>query len=219
MNYKDNDISDWIPEYCNNRLDANEKAEFESLLQEDPELLAECNDFQEFQKLYRQIDSAEPSPSDAIFNQISSNINVQQKVERKASVQSSKLIETIRSYWEQIHEFVSVPWMLAAAQAAVIVLLLMPATDQTTQTQNTYATLSGSEMAVYVEKSDINVVFQPTAVESDIRSLLHTIQGSVSSGPSSEGRYVVSISIKSDLDTAIQTLKESEIVLFADLVR
>lgn len=213
MTHKDNDKSDLISDYCNNRLDANEKADFERLLQDDPELLEECKDFQEFQKLYRQVDPGEPSPSDAIFNRISSKVGAHQKVERKAPVQSSLLAESMRSFWQRIRESIAVPWMLAAAQAVVIVLLLVPAPEQ-----NTYSTLSTAKVASIAEKIGINVVFRPTAPESDIRSLLHTIQGSISSGPSREGRYVVSLNSRSDLDTAVQTLKQSEIIVFAEPV-
>jgi len=213
MTYKDNKISDLIPDYCNNRLNTHDKADFEKRLQEDNELLREYNDFRGFQKLYQQVDPAEPSPSDAIFDQISSNIEARQTVKKKAPVQSSPLLESIRSYWQQFREFTTVPWMLAAAQAVVIVLLLMPATQQ-----NTYSTLSATQDTVTAEKIGINVVFQPNALESDIRSLLHKIQGSISNGPSTEGRYLVSINNQTDLDKTIQTLKQSEIVLFAEPV-
>ena len=213
MTHKDNDKSDRIPDYCNNRLDPHEKADFESLLEEDHELLDECKDFQGFQKLYRQIDPAEPSPSDAIFKQISRQVSAHQNAEREAPVQSSQLVESIRYFWQQIRESITVPWMLAAAQAAVIVLLLVP-----TPQQNTYSTLSSTEVAADAEKVGINVVFRPNALESDIRSLLHGIEGSVSSGPSREGRYVVSISKQNDLDKVIRTLKQSEIVVFAEPV-
>lgn len=213
MAHKENDKSNLIPDYCNNRLDAYEKAAFESRLREDYELLDECNDFKGFQKLYRRIDSAEPSPSDAIFDRISNTVGAHQKVERKAAVQSSPLIESIRSFWQQIRESIAVPWVLAAAQTVAIVLLLTPAPEQN---QNTYSTLSATEVAANAEKIGINVVFRPNAPESDIRSLLLTIQGSIGSGPSREGRYMVSISNRSDLDKTVRTLKQSEIVAFAE---
>jgi hypothetical protein len=213
MTYKNNNISDLIPDYCNNRLNTHDKADFEKRLQEDHELLREYNDFQGFQKLYRQVDPVEPSPSDAIFNQISSNIDAQQMVKKRAPVRSSPLAESIRSYWQQFHESMTVPWMLAAAQAVVIVLLLMPAPQH-----NTYSTLSATQDTITAKEIGINVVFQPNALESDIRNLLHKIHGSISNGPSLEGRYLVSINNKTDLDKTIQVLKQSEIVLFAQPV-
>jgi anti-sigma-K factor RskA len=213
MANKDNDRSDLIADYCNNRLNADERADFESRLQEDQELLDECNDFQEFQNLYRQIDPAELSPSDAIFDRISRKVSVNQKVDGKAPVHSSALARSIYDFWQRIRESVAVPWMFAAVQAVVIVLLLIPAPEQ-----NTYSTLSATKMAANAEKIDINVVFRSNAPESDIRSLLHTIQGSISGGPSREGRYVVSVNNWNDLDQAVRTLKQSAIVLFAEPV-
>ncbi len=212
MAENDKDISGLIADYFNNRLDAKTKTEFESRLQEDQELLDACNDFQGFQKLYRQIDPTEPSPSDALFAQITGTISASQKAERKVPVlQSIPLVESLRSFWQQIRQSIALPWMFAAVQAVVIVLLLVPASQD-----NTYTTLSLAENPGNADKSSINVVFRPTATEADIRNLLHGIQGSLSSGPSSEGRYVVSISSQSDLDMAVRTLKQSENVVFAE---
>ena len=213
MTYKDNKLSDLIPDYCNNRLETHDRADFERRLQEDHELLREYDDFKEFQTLYRGVDPTEPSPSDAIFDQVSRNIGARQTVKQKAPVHPCPLGESLRSYWQQFREFMTVPWMLAAAQAVVIVLLLMPATQQ-----NTYSTLSATQDTIATEKIGINVVFQPNALESDIRSLLHKIQGSISNGPSTEGRYLVSINNQTDLDKTMQTLKQSKIVLFAEPV-
>ncbi len=123
------------------------------------------------------------------------------------------LAESIRSFWQQIRQSIAVPWMLAAAQAVVIVLLVIPAPEQ-----NTFSTLSATKAAENAEKIGINVVFRPNAPESDIRSLLHTIQGSISNGPSREGHYVVSVGSRNDLDQAVRILKQSVIVLFAEPV-
>lgn len=213
MTLKDNDKSDLIPDYCNNRLDASDRADFESRLREDRDLQDECKDFQGFQKEYRRIDPVEPSPSDELFNRISRKVGVHQKVERKAAVETSPPAESIRHFWQRIRESIAVPWMLAAAQAVVIVFLLVPVPEQ-----NTYSTLSAMKVATIAEKIGINVVFQPNAPESDIRGLLQTIQGSFSGGPSSEGRYMVSINSRRDLDEAVLTLKQSEIVVFAEPV-
>ena len=211
MTHNNDNKSYLVPDYCGNRLDANEKADFESRLQEDHELLNECNDFQDFQKLYCRIDPAAPAPSDAIFDRISRKVGAHHNAERKKPIKSSPLAVSIRNFWQRIRESIAVPWMLAAAQAVVIVLLLVPAPRQ-----DTYSTLSATEVAAHSEKTGINVVFRPNAPESDIRGLLHAIQGSVSGGPSKEGRYVVSIGSRSDLDKAVLTLKQSEIVMFAE---
>ncbi|MDK9706421.1 MAG: hypothetical protein OEL83_05165 [Desulforhopalus sp.] len=214
MTNKDKDMAELIPDYCNNRLDAQGKADFERRLMEDPELLDEYNEFRGFQKLYRQIDPAEPSPSDAIFKKISGNIRTERKFAGKAPVEAGTVMELLGSFWQRLRQSIAVPWMLAAAQAVAIVLLLVPSPQD-----NTYRTLSATDMAATAGKAGINVVFQPNALESDIRNLLHGIRGSVRSGPSREGRYVVGISDPGDLDKTVQVLKQSNIVLFVEAVR
>lgn len=218
MAYKDKDLSNLIPDYCNDRLEAEEKADFERRLREDQDLQDECRDFQEFRKLYREIDPVEPEPSTTIFDQITARVSTQQTAEKKEeksrqAKMTSTLTESLLNFWQQCRESMSIPWMLAAAQAVVIVFLLIPMPRQ-----NTYTTLSSPEVAANADKISINVVFQPKAMESDIRSLLHSIEGSVSSGPSSEGRYVVTVSGQNDLEKIMQTLKQSESVLFAEPV-
>lgn len=212
MTTEHTDTSHLIAEYCNNRLSAREKAEFEQRLQKDHELSAACNEFRRFQALYRQVDPVELAPSAALFARISDEIAALPRGAGKRPAWSRRLAGAVSDFWQRFRE--PMPWVLAAAQAVVIALLLVPAPQQ-----NIYSTLSTAGVAADDEMSRINVVFRPESTESDIRSLLHTIQGSVSSGPSREGRYVVSIGSPSDLDTVVRTLQESTIVLFADPVR
>lgn len=217
MATKDNDKADLIPDYCNNRLDAQAMADFAELLEQDQDLRDQYNEFREFQELYRGSDPDEPVPSDALFTRITTNISAQHSarrtVEKKAVAQANPLGETIRAFWQQLRESIAVPWVLAAAQAAVIVLLVVQAPHE-----NTYSTLSATTAVATADTVGINVVFRPNAMETDIRALLLAIEGSVTGGPSMEGRYVVTISKQRDLANVVQALKESEIVLFAEPV-
>jgi anti-sigma-K factor RskA len=210
---KEDEISALVPDYCNNRLRGKEKEAFEQRLLEDRDLVAECDDFRRLQSLYRQSDPVEPSPSDALFRQISVSVG-HPKVAGVAAAPASPLLASIRAFWQRLKDSAAVPWLVAAAQTVVIVFLLLPAPQQ-----DTYTTLSATAVPANTADISINVVFRPDAVEADIRSLLHAVQGSVRGGPSREGRYVVSVPGESDLAMAVRTLKEAEIVLFADPVR
>lgn len=205
-----------IPGYCNNRLNAVDKAEFEQHLEESQELQAELHDFREFQDLYRQADPLEPPPSDALFDQISQKVGIDQQVKEKSDsshTPSSNLSDILQNLWKQARESLSIPWMLAAAQAVAIVILLAPAPQQTT-----YSTLSaGSESSAH-GTIGFNVVFQPSARESDIRTLLRSIDGTLSDGPSLDGRYVVTLQEEKNRDVALNTLKHSNIIIFAEPV-
>lgn len=212
METREKDLSELIPDYCNDQMDADARAEFERVLEKDSALLDEVNDFREFQSLYREADPVEPPPSAALFEQICQRAGVEQKVEKRQTASGPSLVDTIKGYWERIREYTTVPWAFAAVQMAVIVLLLMPATEQ----QNTYQTLSATQAVESSEAVRINVVFQPKAMESDIRELLYSVQGSVTSGPSKGGRYVISFAKDSDLQKTLETLQQAEIVLFAE---
>lgn len=211
MAHKNNDISELIPDYCNNRLSAKERAEFETRLQDDPELLDECREFQGFQNLYRQVDPGEPAAADAIFARISREVSVHRAVGNKSPGLSGMLARSVGDFWQRFRQSIAVPWLLVAAQTAVLVFLLVPVQENTR-----YATLSTGNVAEHTEKTGINVVFRENAPEADIRALLHAIQGSISDGPSREGRYVISIGSQNDLDQAVRTLKQSKIVVFAE---
>ena len=74
-------------------------------------------------------------------------------------------------------------------------------------------------MAARIDKRGINVVFQENATEGEIRQLLQGIGGSVGSGPSREGRYVIEVDGKSDLPSILGKLQHSPIIVFAEVVQ
>ena len=214
MSTEERDLSHMIADYCNNRLAGGERSAFERLLAEDRTLQDECNEFQGFQRLYRKLDASEPAPSQAIFAQVAANIGagkgkVGQRVPRGRGL-SVYLAQT----WRRLQESITIPWALAAVQAVALVLLLIPATQQTT-----YSTLSASQAAIGSGRPAINVVFRPTASEQEIRDLLRQINASLSDGPSREGRYVLTIGSEVGGEKALRTLQGSGVVLFAETVK
>jgi hypothetical protein len=214
MTNNDNAISDTIADYCNDRLSPKGRVEFERLLREDKAVAEEYTDFREFQKAYRQIDSNEPTPSEALFERISQAVYPRRQVQERRPCNPDGFQHYLTTFWRQLRASLAVPWMFAAAQAVVIVLLLVPLPKQTS-----YSTLSSTEVAADAAGRGVNVVFRATATEGEIRTLLHAVGGSVSSGPSQEGRYVISFQVQSDLDAIIQKMRQSPIVTFAEPLR
>jgi len=207
-------ISDTIADYCNDRLNPKDRIEFERLLGEDRAVAREYNEFREFQKAYRELDSNEPAPSDALFQRISQAVHCKGTARERRDVHRSGLPQYLTEFWRQLRASVAVPWVFAAAQAVVIVFLLVPLPRQTS-----YSTLSSTEVAAGMAEKGVNVVFQATATEGEIRTLLHALGGSVSSGPSQEGRYVISFEAQGDLETIMQEIRQAPIVSFAEPVR
>lgn len=214
MTMNDNDISSAIADYCNDRMTTKERQLFEKRLREDKEMEREYADFRGFQNLYRQIDPSEPAPSEEVFSRISQAVRLRPKRIERPKVQSQGVTKLALNLWQLLRTSVAMPWAFAAIQAAVIVLLLVPGPQQAM-----YSTLSGTEMAAKVDKRGINVVFQESATEGEIRQLLQGIGGSVGSGPSREGRYVVEVEAKSDLVMIVGKLQQSPIIAFAEVVQ
>jgi anti-sigma-K factor RskA len=209
-----NERSDTIADYCNDRLSPKDRVEFERLLREDKDVAQEYSDFRGFQKAYRQLDSNEPAPSNALFDRITQAVHLNSTARERRGAQRAGLLRDLTAFWQQLRASVAVPWMFAAAQAVVIVLLLVPLPRQTS-----YSTLSSAEVAVGAADRGVNVVFHTTATEGEIRSLLHALGGSVSSGPSQEGRYVISFTAQGDLEVIMKKMRQSPIVAFAEPVR
>lgn len=214
MTTKDNLRFDAIPEYCNQRLSAKERNQFEKLLREDQDMAKEYQDFRNTRDLYRTIDASEPQPSEELFARITQAVELRGKGRERKAQPIPEQANLFANLWQKLRNSLAVPWMLAVAQAAVIVLLLVPAPRETV-----YSTLSGTEMAATMEKQRINVVFRESATEVEIRHLLHAIGGSVLSGPSREGRYVIALEKRDNLDLFLNTLRRSQVVAFAEPVQ
>ncbi len=221
-----------IPDYCNERMSAAEKAQFEFLLKDDPELQEEVADFCQFKELYRHSQDSEPEPSEEVFQQILAQKICQKRVMGRQPRPGA--VKGIYSLFDTIRSGFTFSWMLAAVQAVVIVLLLLPvqqtpilssAENQQPLNDNSQAEPYGSRyttLSADQDKKDaaevikVNVVFSPSATELQIRQLLQTIQGSLCDGPSRSGRYIVSFDAKSNTAAPLEILQQSEIVLLAE---
>ena len=210
-----NDSFDLIPDYHHGLLDPETRDLFEKELTTNAELRGELREFIRFQGIYREIDGEDPKPSETVFRKISESIDaIEEKQQEKIiTVQQVPHMATrLQQAWSWLKNSVTIPWGMALVQAAVIVILLLPGTNQTA-----YKTLGfapGMENA-HAETS-YNVVFKDSAQESEIRELLLTVSGAITSGPSTQGRYVISLPPDKANETVVETLKQSEIIVFIE---
>ena len=207
------DYSDRIPEYHHGLLDSQANALFEQELEKNIELREELDEFVQFQQLYHEVESEEPRPSPANFEAILSSIaSHDQEEERcRGREQRSSLQTQFLQVWGWLKESVSIPWTVALVQTVAIVLLILPGSDQ-----ESFTTLSRtSSTDKSLPTTSFNVVFAESTQEVEIRKLLQSIGGSITSGPSAKGRYVIVLSSDKTVDEAVDILKESSIVTFS----
>lgn len=209
------DYFDLIPEYHHGLLDSAMNNLFEQELANNSELQGELEEFRRFGQLYGKLDSDEPQASDMHFNAILSSIDTAAQEQRNPSSQKNKPEPSITSslfeLWAWLKDSVSIPWGVALVQTAVIVILLLPGTNQ-----ESFKTLSRSSATDdALSGLSFNIVFKKSAQEEEIRKLLLSLGGSITSGPSAQGRYVVFLSSDTTAADAEEILKESAIVIFS----
>ena len=203
-----------IPDYLNDLLSREEKTQFEITLKSDPNLQNELEEFKEIKALYHGTISETPEPSKAVFNKIIEELDSKQNTVTTGfrEIKYRPTTSTrIYHFWSRLKDSFTLPWGLALIQAAVIVVLLVPRIPE-----NSYNTLGITRETEGNQEISLNIVFNESARESEIRELLIPISGSIINGPSPQGRYQISIPSKHSEKQIVSTLKQSELILFVE---
>jgi hypothetical protein len=202
MPYDIDELREKIPLYLKGGLTQSEKREFEEAIQKFPGLKDEIEEFTEFHEVYREIEKEIPPPSLNLYERISDNIRAEKKTEAAPEKRfAGKFQDLLKGFfWSP-----RVSWAVVSVQIVLIIILLfsLPRDDK-------YETLTSKTEGIRV-----NVVFKENTVEKEMRALIHKIGGSIVSGPSSTGLYVIEIKNR-DIQIVIATLRDSNIVGFAE---
>jgi hypothetical protein len=209
------DYFDLIPEYTQGILDPETHQNFEQEMDTNDSLKLEVEDFLTFRKLYLEVDTHTDQPSDSIFHKISNSIDqpvIKNNIDLKESSQFRYFMPRVLKVLSELKDSLTIPWGIVLVQTAVIVLLLLPGSFQTI-----YKTLGSSPPAISTQTGGtFNIVFKQTTQESEIRALLLAVGGTIISGPSVEGRYVIAIRPEKNLNLAVEFLKGSNSILFME---
>ncbi len=214
-------FSDLIPDYHHGVIEPELKNLFEKELSQNSELQLELDEFRKFEELYKKIDCDVPEPPVGLFDKIMTSIDNAEEIASVNKSSESRFEQTeyrpslavrLEEMWVWLKESVSIPWGLAAVQAIALALLLMPAPSQ----DNFQTLSSSSSLQTSNQGARYNIVFNPSATESNIRELLLSVEGDIVSGPSAKGRYVITLSEEMKSEQKINNLKQANIVLFIE---
>ncbi len=207
-----NDATSLIPDFYHGLLDPEAREQFENELAHNRVLQQELNEFQKISSFFQEESGDDSPPSAALFAKICVSIDDSASEEQTHSFGRSRFQE-LKKYLSQglrsVRESVAIPWAMALVQTAVIIILLLPATEK--ETFRTLGFTAAPENAAVIS---LNVVFKESARASEIRTLLLRVQGSVISGPSQEGRYIITIPAGNASSRSIALLQKSQIVNF-----
>ena len=209
-----NNFQDLIPDYLANRLSVEQKEAFEQQLADDQLLGEELEDFKSFKILYQEIEVEDNPAPDHIFQRITAAIDEAESVPQPVKARNNSDVNVFTQFltdgWEWLRESLTIPWALAAVQAALIVFLVMPSPQD-----KTYQTLSSNSPAVeQPEQITYNIVFKESATAQQIKELMLSLNGSITSGPTDQGRYLVSFDQSANLSSLVSLVEDSDIVLF-----
>ena len=208
------DYSDLIPEYQYGLLTPDMKALFEEELTKNGALQIALEEFNDFQQLYQELDSEEPQADDLQFDAIVSSIDAGAEKKNRLSQKNQTeptAIANVLEFWDWLKTSLTIPWGVALVQMVAIVILLLPGTNQ-----DTFETLSrNSSLGAAHSSISFNIVFQKSAQEKEIRELLLSIGGSITSGPSVQGLYVIALSTNAPIPKVTEILTGSNIIVFS----
>lgn len=208
MNHTADKYEDMIPSYLNGRLADEEKQAFLHQLETDQYLKIQVEEFSNIKESCSGLSDALPKPSKEIFSKIIERVESSEN-EHKTNVRSDDLQPP---FYKKLTDFFRVPevaWSLTVLQAAVIVFLVYyePALSE-------YETLSSPPVSVQSEHIEFNIVFDESAMEKQIRHLLHSTGAEIINGPEENGLYTISVRNQKDNTRFLEQLKQSPFVKF-----
>ncbi|MBU1568245.1 MAG: hypothetical protein KJ630_21810 [Proteobacteria bacterium] len=205
MIYDREKISEQIPLYVNGTLPEEEYLLFVELLNTHTEIQRELETFMAMQEMYQEENKHLSGPSEQLFERIQKRIANGKFLSDKPSS-----LQIFLDFCKSILPSPQLAWSVVAVQAIALLLMVV-----TVPQKETLQTLS-SQQTVQAEGFRINVVFQNTAMEQDIRQLLGECKAVIVDGPTAEGLYVVVSQSKMDVDTLLTYLRSKNIVIFAE---
>ena len=194
-----------IPDYLKGGLSGQLLDEFESALEQNPELQAELQEARVLKESLKSLEQDISVPSEQIFQSIANNISIEQ--DREATSQGAT--DWIAYIRERLHAFFHAPglaWGMCAVQALLLIWVLsihQPATFQT-------LSASGSHRPggpAYV------VVFKSNADFGQVTRFMQQNHVKIVDGPSKKGMFRIIIEGK-DAAKDAEALEESGYVDF-----
>jgi hypothetical protein len=205
MTYSLDKLREQIPLYLNKGLSEKERKEFEDALKQYPELKSELREFSEIKEVYKEIEKDAPLPSEVLYQRVWITFNHDETI----PVSPRRLLTEAGSF-KSLFLSPRVSWGVVAVQFVIILLLFM-----TLPRGDGFRTLTSREPTP-AEGIKINVIFDKESKEKEIMDLLIKVGAIIIRGPSPEGLYIIELERNQDLKSALEELKKTQIVKFAE---
>ncbi|MFT5111401.1 MAG: anti-sigma-K factor RskA [Parasphingorhabdus sp.] len=185
-----NEVEKLFPWYVNGTLNDDERQQVEDHLQANPEAVTQVDFLRKVRESVKQEDVG--SPGEFGLRSLQRQIKAQKQTVTKVPTSQKG-------------------WKMAAAVAGLVVMIQGSILFENYQQPDQYTPLSVSADIPLVQ-----VIFQETATEVQIRSLLQTVGASIASGPGALGIYRLKLDFyqsTDDINKALDELRAAENVV------
>ena len=200
-------VDQLLPWYANGTLEGEERARVERHLAECEVCRQEMAFLREMGDAASEIVAATPVVPDAFGKTLA-------RIDEWEQTRQPSLAARVRAFVAGVFDVPRVPRLGLVAQSALILLLGAGLVLSRLQGP-TFTTLSGGNSTSDAPR--LTVVFEATATEQGIRQALGQVGGTLVSGPSAAGVYVVALPKAGDdarvVDAAIAALRENRSVI------
>lgn len=186
------ELKDLIPLYVKGLLPAVQREEIETALKSCPELETEISYWKTVESAYKNISRIMPGPSPRLYQKIT------ERVKKPGLI--GRLFPSRR-----------VVFAFAAVQVVLIIMLGGYIVQQKAEYRTMSMPAGHNEYSV-----QINVIFEDTATESEIREILLKTDGQILYGPSRSGLYRIGYKSREHAESALVTLRSSGSVSMAE---
>lgn len=200
-------VDELLPWYANGTLEGDERARVERHLAECEACRTEIAFLRGVGDAASEIVTATPAVPDALGKTLA-------RIDEWEQTRRPSLAARMRAFAADLFEMPAMPRLVLLTQAALILVLGTMLVLSRPQ-QPAFTTLSGGNGAPSAPR--LTVVFEAAATEASIRQALHQVGGTLVSGPSAAGVYVVALPKAGDdaraVDAAIAALRENRSVI------
>jgi anti-sigma factor RsiW len=216
------ELIELLPWYVNATLSEDERREADSHLASCASCRIELDELKVLQLAVEECADEIPAPSGSRLNQAMAEIDAFERGRQRSQLESGggigglleRIGEVLLGWWGPLpaHAMVAAQFLLIVALAGGLGYSLWNKVE--------FSTLSGTQVSPS-EAVRIAVRFESSATETQIRTLLDEIKGTIVGGPSSLGIYVVQVPIvpsnTAELEKVLASLRgKRQIVTYAE---
>ncbi len=200
-----------LPWYVSGTLKDSERLAVERHLADCASCRRELDDLKTLRAPLKDAFAAAPAPSARLKPSVMAKVRAARGTPAVSSQSSARPArEALEQWFRSLFAPRWVPALAATLLVGQMILLLWSAGQQTPLPPSAVST-----RAIPPPSTKVQILFQETATETQIRRVVQGLQGRIVDGPNADGRYTIEVapSVADQVDTKLQTLRQQSKII------